>query len=340
MTDPLIIRALRGESVERTPVWFMRQAGRYMSVYRELRTRVSFLELCRDPDLACEVTFQPLDAFRLDAAIIFSDILTVLEAVGREVEFVKGKGPRLPDPVRTAADAASLVRPDVSETVLSVAAESIRRFKQQRPEMPIFGFAGAPFTLLCYLVQGGGSKNFETVKQLLWSDPETATRLLDLLADVVGDHLQNQVDAGAAAVQIFDTWAGILSPEDWERFALPAVQRALSRVSGAPRIHYTRDNAPFLDRLHKTGADAFGIDWRVDMARARSVLGDDVVLQGNMDPVALYAPPEEITRRVHRILDAAGPKNHIFNLGHGVLPTTPITGVEAMIEAVHSHRRD
>lgn len=337
MSDPLIVRALRGEPVERTPVWFMRQAGRYMSVYRELRKRVSFLELCRSPELAVEVTCQPLDAFDLDAAIIFSDILTVLEAVGREVEFIKGVGPRLPDPVRTAADARSLVRPDISETVLRHAADSIALFRRTRPDMPILGFAGAPFTLLCYLIQGGGSKNFEAVKQLIWTEPELAESLIALLADVVGDHLQAQVDAGAVGVQIFDTWAGILSPEDWERFALPGVQRALSRVSGAPRIHYTRDNAPFLDRLHKTGADAFGLDWRVEIGRARQVLGD-VPLQGNLDPVALFAPPREIRRRVHRILDAAGPRNHVFNLGHGVLPTTPIEGVRAMIAAVHDHR--
>lgn len=336
MTDPLIVRALRGEAVERTPVWFMRQAGRYMPVYRELRKRVSFLELCADPDLACEVTCQPLDAFRLDAAIVFSDILPVLDAIGREVRFDKGVGPRVLEPVRSAADAATLVRPDVAEA-LPVVPETLRRFRKMRPEMPIFGFAGAPFTLLCYLVQGSGSKNWEEVKKLLFADPQTATQILDLLADVVGDYLQAQVDAGAAAVQIFDTWAGILSVEDWERFALPAVQRALARVSGAPRIHYTKDNAPFLDRLPATGADAFGIDWRVPMQKARQTLGS-VVLQGNLDPVALYAPPDEVRRRVRAILQAAGPTHHIFNLGHGVLPTTPWAGVEAMLDEVHRSR--
>jgi uroporphyrinogen decarboxylase len=337
-SDPLIVRALRGEPVERPPVWFMRQAGRYMAEYRELRSRVSFLELCGDPDLACQVTLQPVKAFRLDAAIVFSDILPVLEAIGREIVFEKGKGPRVPEPVRSAADARTLRRPDVADA-LPVVPETLRRFRRLRPDLPILGFAGAPFTLLCYLVQGGGSRNWEHVKALLWSDPDTARRILDLLADVVGDYLQSQVDAGAAAVQIFDTWAGILSPEDWGRWALPAVQRALGRVSGAPRIHYTKDNAPFLDRLHETGADAFGIDWRVDLARARQVLGD-VPLQGNLDPVALYAPPDEIRRRVRRICAAAGPRNHIFNLGHGVLPTTPIEGVEAMIDEVHQVRYD
>lgn len=335
----LIARALRGEAVERPPVWFMRQAGRYMAEYRELRTRVSFLELCADPDLACEVTLQPVRAFPLDAAIVFSDILPVLEAIGREIRFDKGHGPRVPEPVRSAADAATLVRPDVADA-LPVVPETIRRFRKIEPDIPILGFAGAPFTLLCYLVQGSGSRNWEHVKALLWSDPETATRILDLLADVVGDYLQSQVDAGAVAVQIFDTWAGILSPEDWSRFALPAVQRALARVKGAPRIHYTKDNAVFLDRLHETGADAFGIDWRVDIARAREVLGPDVPVQGNMDPVALFAPEDEIRRRVRRICAAAGPRGHVFNLGHGVLPGTPISGVEAMLDEVRKVRWD
>ncbi|MFK7928652.1 MAG: uroporphyrinogen decarboxylase [Myxococcota bacterium] len=338
MSDPLIVRALRGERVERTPVWFMRQAGRYMPVYRELRKRVSFLELCADPDLACEVTCQPLDAFPLDAAIVFSDILPVVDAIGREVRFDKGVGPRVINPVRSASDAASLVRPDVSDA-LPVVPETLRRFRSLRPDMPILGFAGAPFTLLCYLVQGSGSKNWEEVKKLLFSDPKTATHILDLLADVVGDYLQSQVDAGAAAVQIFDTWAGILSPEDWRRFALPAVQRALSRVSGAPTIHYVKDNAPFLKDLHKTGADAFGIDWRVSLTDARAALGD-VVLQGNLDPLALFAPPEEVRRRTRQILQEGGPTHHVFNLGHGVLPTTPWDGVNAMLNEVHRSRWD
>ncbi|MFT7520560.1 MAG: uroporphyrinogen decarboxylase [Kiritimatiellia bacterium] len=332
----LIERALRGEAVERPPVWFMRQAGRYMPVYRELRKRVSFLELCADADLACEVTMQPIDRFDLDAAIVFSDILPVLVAVGRDIRFDKGAGPRVLEPVRTEADIRSLVRPDVADA-LPVVPETIRRFRRLRPDMPILGFAGAPFTLMCYLVQGSGSKNWEEVKRLLWSKPDMAEGLLNLLADVVGDYLQSQVDAGAAAVQIFDTWAGILSPEDWRRFALAPVQRALARVKGAPRVYYSKDCAPYLPMLRETGADAFSVDWRVDIGRARKILGD-VPVQGNMDPVALYAPPEEIRRRVRRIIQAAGPRGHIFNLGHGVLPTTPISGVETMIDEVRKWR--
>lgn len=331
--NDLILRALRSEPVPRAPVWFMRQAGRYLPEYLEVRSKVSFWELCRDPDLACEVTLQPLRRFKLDAAIVFSDILTVVEAVGREVTFEKGHGPRLADPVRTAADVASLVRPDVADALPHVP-ETLRRFRAAKPDTPILGFAGAPFTLLCYLVEGGGSKDWTTVKRMLWNDPVSARRTLDLLADVVGDYLQAQVDAGAAAVQIFDTWAGALSVEDYKAFALPATQRALARVKGAPTIHFTRDSSPFLHLLRETGADAFGLDWRVDLARAREVLGDAPV-QGNLDPIALHAPPHVIREKVRAILRAAGPRGHIFNLGHGVIPSTPIEGVHAMVDAVH-----
>lgn len=329
--------ALSGKPVDRTPVWFMRQAGRYLPEYMEVRSRVSFLELCADADLACEVTVQPITRFDCDAAIVFSDILTVLEAVGREVVFEKGHGPKLPEPVRSRADAESL-HPAELEGTLQVAADTIARFRRVLPDTPILGFAGAPFTLLCYLVEGGGSKSWVHTKRLLLSDPQTAQHLLDLLADAVGAHLQNQIDAGAMAVQLFDTWAGALSPEDYRRWALPAATRALSAVKGAPRLYFTRDSACFLPWLRDTGADAFGLDWRVEIDRARAVLGD-VPVQGNLDPVALYGPPDEIRRKVHGILDAAGPLGHVFNLGHGVLPDTPIPGVHAMIDAVRDHVR-
>jgi uroporphyrinogen decarboxylase len=324
--------ALRGEPVDRPPVWFMRQAGRYLPEYMEVRRGVTFMELCGDPDLCVQVTLQPLDRFDVDAAIVFSDILTVPDAMGCPVEFEKGHGPHLSKPIRSGADIDALLRPDVADA-LPVVPETLRRFRKARPDTPILGFAGAPFTLLCYMVEGGGSKDWLRTKQLLFGDPARAHQLLDLLADVVGDYLQLQVDSGAAGVQIFDTWAGILSPEDFERFALPATARALARVKGAPRIFYTRDTSPFLHLVRQTGADVAGLDWRVDMARAREVLGS-MPVQGNLDPVALYAPPADVTRRVHAICDAAGPLGHVFNLGHGVLPTTPIEGVEAMVAAV------
>ncbi len=327
-----LLGALRGEEVDRAPVWFMRQAGRYLPEYMAIRKEVSFLELCGDSDLACEVTLQPIDRFGLDAAIVFSDILTIPEAMGRTVTFEKGMGPRLPDPVRTAADVASLKRPDVADA-LDVVPRTRKTFRAARPSIPIRGSTGAPFTLLCYMVEGSGSKNWLAAKALLFEQPEVAKALLDLLADVVGDYLQLQIDSGAAAVQLFDTWAGALSVEDYRRWALPAAQRALARVSGAPRIYFTRDTSPFLPWIAETGADVIGLDWRVDIPRAREVLGD-LPIQGNMDPVALYAPKDDIQRRVRRILREAGPRGHVFNLGHGVLPTTPISGVEAMIEAV------
>ncbi|MCO4747529.1 MAG: uroporphyrinogen decarboxylase [Proteobacteria bacterium] len=329
-----LIRALKGQPVDRPPVWFMRQAGRYLPEYREVRSRVSFLELCRSPELALEVTLQPLDRFRLDAAIVFSDILPVLEAIGREISFEPGMGPRIHEPLRDRAGLATLVRPDVAVALPHVPA-TLKMFREARPDTPILGFAGSPFTLLCYLVEGQGSKDFKLTKRLLWEDPEAADQVLGLLADVVGDYLQSQIDAGAAAVQMFDTWAGVLSPPDWERWAGRYAARALARVKGAPRLYFTRDSSPFLSRLHQTGADAFGLDWRVDLAPAREILGQDTPIQGNLDPIALFAPPEEIKRRVHAICDAAGPTGHVFNLGHGVIPSTPIAGVEAMIEAVH-----
>jgi len=330
--------ALRGEPVDRPPIWFMRQAGRYMAEYREIRKTVSFPELCNDADLATEVTLQPVDRFGVDAAIVFSDILTIPEAMGMELVWESGHGPRLPDPVRSRADVDALTQPDVADA-LPVVPATLKKFQQQRPEVPILGFAGAPFTLLCYMVEGSGSKNWLEVKKMLFSDPDTAQHLLSRLADIVGDYLQSQVEAGAAGVQIFDTWAGILSVDDYDRFALPAAQRALARVRGAPRIYFTRDSSPFLERLEQTEADVIGLDWRVDLGRAREVLGR-LPVQGNLDPVALYAPVDDIRARVHRICQQAGPLGHVFNLGHGVLPTTPIEGVEAMVAAVKERAAD
>ena len=330
-----ILKALRGEAIDRPPVWFMRQAGRYLPEYRAVRADVSFLELCGDPDLACEVTLQPLRRFELDAAIVFSDILPVLEAMGREIQFGKGMGPQIPEPVRTEADAASLRQPDVAKD-LWVAPETIRRFRKAAPDTPIFGFAGAPWTLFCYLVEGSGSKNWVHPKQMIFQQPALAHHILGMIADAAGDYLQLQIDAGAAAVQLFDTWAGVLAPDDLQTFALPYAKRALDRVKGAPRLYFMKDNGPVLHLLPTTGADAFGIDWRTDLAAARAVLGD-TPLQGNLDPLALFAPPEVIHAKARHIMEAAGPRGHIFNLGHGVIPATPIDGVHAMIEAVHRY---
>lgn len=331
-----LANALRGLPVDRPPVWFMRQAGRYMAEYNAVRAKVSFLELCERPEVACEVTCQPVDRFDTDAAIVFSDILPVLTAIGRRFTMDKGHGPRVPEPVRTLADVDSLVRPDVSEALPHVPA-TIRMFREARPAVPILGFAGAPWTLFCYLVEGSGSKEWLHPKRMLLEQPAAAERVLSLLADVVGDYLQSQIDAGAAGVQMFDTWAGALSREDYERFALPAAIRAFERVKGAPRIFYSKDLSAILPIVKKTGADVIGLDWRTDMAEARALLGD-MPVQGNLDPVALYGPPDSVREKTRRIIQAAGPRGHVFNLGHGVLPTTPIAGVEAMLDAVKSWR--
>ncbi len=328
--DSLLLRALRGEPVPRPPVWFMRQAGRYLPEYRAVRAKVSFLELCHNPELACEVTLQPLRRFGFDAGIIFSDILLPLEAMGAALTFRPGEGPRIHNPVRSRSDVAAL-KPIDPVVHLPAPLEAIA-MADAAADVPILGFAGAPFTLACYLIEGSGSKNWTTVKGLMWSDPEAFGALLDALAEMVSTHLQAQLDAGAAAVQMFDTWAGVLAPEDFRRWALPAARKALEGVSGTT-LYFTRDASPFLPWLPEIGASAVGLDWRVDMARARAVLGD-LPVQGNLDPIALHAPAAEIARRVRRIIAAAGPAGHVFNLGHGCIPSTPIAGVQAAVDAV------
>mgnify|MGYP003956021099 CR=1 FL=1 len=331
--DSLLLRALRGEATERPPVWFMRQAGRYLPEYQKIRSEVSFLELAHNPELSAEVTMQPLRRFAFDAGIIFSDILLPLESMGGQLSFGKGHGPRFANPVRTAADVNALRAFDPPRDLPEVL-EALR-ICNEKASVPIIGFAGSPFTLACYLVEGGGSKDWRHVKEMMWNRPDAFRELLNRLADAAGDHLQAQIDAGAAAVQLFDTWAGTLSGDDFRNWAAPAARRALSRVSGAPRIYFTKDTAPFLPWLDEVGADAYGVDWRTDLTMARAAMGETPV-QGNLDPTALYAPNAVIRHKVNQIIEAAGPKGHVFNLGHGITPQTPISGVEAAIDAVRS----
>lgn len=330
---PLLLRALAGEPVERPPVWFMRQAGRYLPEYRAIRARASLLELCRTPELAAELTLQPLRRFPLDAVIVFSDILLPLQAMGAELIFSADEGPVLPHPVRDRAGIEAL-RPFDPPRDLPAPLDTLRLVAREA-SVPVLGFAGAPFTLACYLVEGRGSTLWRHTKALMWSDPEAFGTLLARLADAVGDHLQAQVEAGAAAVLLFDTWAGTLSAWAFRRWALPAARRALSRVKGAPRLYFTRDSGPFLPWLAESGADAIALDWRVDIGRARAVLGE-LPVQGNLDPMALFAPPARIREEVHAIIRAAGPRGHVFNLGHGIHQQTPIDGVAAAVEAVHA----
>ena len=329
--DSLISKAFRRDTVSRPPVWMMRQAGRYLPEYMELRRKFGFLERCYNPELAAEITLQPLRRFPFDAGIIFSDILLPLHKMGADLHYREGKGPQIDNPFRTRRAVEEMLPFEPWEHLPSPM-EAIK-LCQQETDKPILGFAGAPFTLACYLVDGGSSKDWRHTKSFMWNDPDGFALLLDKLAVAVGKHMQAQIDAGATAVQLFDTWAGALSNEDYVQFALPAVQRAFSFVSGAPTLYFSRDTSCFIEHYPKTGASAFAIDWRTPMTTARSLLGD-VPLQGNLDPIALQAPPAEIRKKVRSIIKQAGPVGHIFNLGHGCTPQTPIEGVQAAIDAV------
>ena len=332
--ESLFLAACRGQATPRPPLWLMRQAGRYLPEYREIRNHVSFLELCKTPELAAEVTLQPIRRFGFDAAILFSDLLIPLEAMGLEVHFTE-QGPQLPAPVRSEADLARLRVFDPWESTPFVC-DTIRQLEDKLGETPLIGFAGAPLTLAAYMVEGGGSRHFVELKRLLWSDAAAARTLMGKLTTTVIAYLKAQVAAGAQAVQLFDTWAGILAPADFEEHVLPYVQRIVTalRPTGVPVIYFVNGAGPLLGHMRQTGADVLGLDWRVDLRVARATLGPGVAVQGNLDPVVLFAPPEEVARRVGELLIKGGGRGHIVNLGHGILPDTPIRGVEAMLAAV------
>ena len=341
MVDSLFLRACRRQPVERTPIWMMRQAGRYLPAYREVRARASFLDLCRNPDLSCEVTLQPIDEFGFDAAILFSDILITLPAMGIEVAF-PDSGPKIGTPIRSHAAIEALHVPDpVAELPFVMAAVSqIKAALAGR--VPLIGFAGAPLTMLTYAVEGGGSKDYAHTKALLYGAPASAHALLDKLARTCASYLEAQVAAGADAVQIFDSWGGIVSPGDFRDYPLRYARQVIDllRASpvvsarGVPIIYFVNGCAPYLDDYASSGADVLGVDWRVGIDEVRRRVGDGVALQGNLDPGALFAPPGEIRARVADILARAGAVGHIFNLGHGVLPETNPEHVRAMVTAV------
>jgi uroporphyrinogen decarboxylase len=348
---PLLLRACAGEAVERTPVWIMRQAGRYLPEYRALRERHDFLECCRTPELACEITLQPVRRLGVDAAILFSDILVPLPAMGIPVEF--HPGPVLGRLVRTRGDVEALRAPEAEEATPFVM-EAVKLVRKELPrEVPLVGFAGAPFTLATYLVEGGGSKSFAAVKALLFSDPGAAHALLAKCADTVASSLAAQVRAGAQAAMLFDTWAGVLSPEDARTFVVPYARRVLERVREAageslvPTIYYAGDAAGWLESAVETGAAVIGLDWRIELGAARRRLGPQVAVQGNLDPCVLLGPVAEIRKRTESVLRGArclegeratsrpGPaRGHVFNLGHGILPSTPPEHARALVEAV------
>lgn len=341
-TDFLFLRACRRQPVERTPVWMMRQAGRYLPQYLAVRSKVSFIELCKTPELACEVTLQPIDEFGFDAAILFSDILVTLEAMGMELVFGDG-GPSLPGPVRDRAGIDALVVPDPEES-LGYVCDAVRLIRKSLAgRVPLIGFAGAPFTLATYAVEGGGSKSYPNTKRLMYADPEAAHALLGKLAACCATYLEAQVAAGAQAVQIFDSWAGILSQRDFREFALRYAKQVIDtlrasptwRDGGVPIIYFVNGCAPYLEDYATSGADVLGVDWRISLGEVRQRVGQGVALQGNLDPTCLFLPPEALRERVAEVLASHGNgPGHIFNLGHGVLPMTNPEHVRAMVQSV------
>ena len=331
------MRACRREPVPHTPIWLMRQAGRYMPEYRAVRNKTTFLELCKNPSLAAEVTVTAAERLGVDAAIIFADILLILEPMGVDLEFAQGEGPVIHNPVRQAADVDRLRQiEDVSD--LDFVNEAIRQTRRAlKPDIPLIGFAGAPFTLASYLTEGGGSKNYVHTKRLMYNDGGAWHAMMSLIADSLVKYLNSQIEAGAQAVQLFDSWVGCLSPDDYSEFVLPHTRRVIEGIkTGVPVIHFGTGTATLLELMREAGGDVIGLDWRVRLDEGWARVGHDVAIMGNLDPVALFSEPKVLRAHAKRVLDQAAKRpGHIFNLGHGILPETPVENVIALVEFVH-----
>ncbi|MCD6199888.1 MAG: uroporphyrinogen decarboxylase [Deltaproteobacteria bacterium] len=332
------LRVCNGEAVRPVPVWLMRQAGRYLPAYQEIRKKTDFLTLCKTPELAAEVTIQPVDILGVDAAILFSDILIPLECMGIGLDFHEGRGPVLNPPVRTEQDIERLhpIDPDAD---VSFVLETIRILRKELSgKVPLIGFSGAPFTLATYMIEGGTSKSFVNTKRMLFESPHLFSRLMDLLTEVVLSYIKAQIKAGAQAIQVFDTWAGTLTREDYERHALPYLTSIFKGLegSGVPFIYFVFNGGHLLEIVRDSGAEVIGLDWRTDIKTAISRLGPDAVVQGNLDPGALFLPEHELRSRVDSVLrQGREAKAHIFNLGHGILPEIPPEKARLLVELVH-----
>ena len=340
------LRALRREPVDTTPIWVMRQAGRYLPEYRATRQRAgSFMNLCRSPELACEVTMQPIDRYELDAAILFSDILTIPDAMGLGLEFVEGEGPQFARPLRSLADIQKLGVPD-PEVELRYVPDAVRVIRKTlNGRVPLIGFAGSPWTLACYMVEGGPSERFEHIKGLMWDQPHALHQLLDVLTRSVQSYLEAQIRAGAQAVMIFDSWGGILAPGDYREFSLSNLTRLAQGIDRGPDkvpiIVFSRGANGHLEALSQIGADALGLDWTVDLSEARVRTGGRVALQGNLDPTALYASPASLRQQVDMVIrDYGMGPGHIFNLGHGITPGVAPEQMSVLVDAVHEFGRN
>lgn len=338
LQNDLLLKALSGSPVPRPPVWMMRQAGRFLPDYIKLRDKYSFFERCQTPELATEITVMPVDQVGVDAAIIFSDILVVPQAMGMEVQLVEKVGPLLPQPIKSAADLGRIHIPDVNDS-LSYVMDALRLTKQTLAgRVPLIGFAGAPWTLLCYMVQGKGSKTFDEAKAFCYTQPEVAHELLNRITETTIAYLKAQVEAGADVVQIFDSWGGLLSPEDFENFSLQYIRRIVAAMQGvAPVIVFAKGAWFALEEMAATGAQGLGLDWCIKPELARQFAGPGVTLQGNFDPAQLMKPIPEIQKSVKKMIDAFGPQRYIANLGHGILPNIPVDHAKAFIEAVKNY---
>lgn len=339
------LRALMKQPVDKTPIWIMRQAGRYLPEYREIRAKAgNFMTLCQTPELACEVTLQPLRRFDLDASIIFSDILTIPDAMGLGLHFVTGEGPKFHRTIQSAKDVANLAVPDMEQS-LGYVMDAIRLTRREIDgKVPLIGFSGSPWTLACYMVEGGSSKDFAKVKGMLFDAPEQMHALLSILAQSVTEYLNAQIKAGAQSIMLFDTWGGALSGDNYRAFSLQYMQQIISGLikendgRKVPVTLFTKGGGQWLANMAETGVDALGLDWTTDISIARHQVGNQVALQGNMDPCTLYASPERIEQEVKTILAAYGQgSGHVFNLGHGIHPAIDPQRVSALIDAVHQH---
>ena len=337
LQNDLFLRACKRQPVERTPVWMMRQAGRYLPEYRAIREKADFLTMCKTPELATEVTIQPVDLIGVDAAILFSDILVIPEAMGMHLEMHEGSGPIFPNPIRNEKDAKSLKIIDPEKDLKFVLDAVSLTKKELNNRVPLIGFSGAPWTLLCYMVEGKGSKNFSFVKSLIYNNPKLAHSILDKLADAIAKYLSAKIEAGADAVQIFDTWGGILSQNDFEDFSLRYIKKIIANIKkdGQPVIVFAKGVHYNLNKIADAGANVIGLDWTMNLSQARKEIGNRVALQGNMDPTVLYAKKEKIRDEVIKILSNYGKgAGHIFNLGHGILPDIKPENAKYFIETV------
>ncbi|MEW6376549.1 MAG: uroporphyrinogen decarboxylase [Thermodesulfobacteriota bacterium] len=333
------LMACRRQPTRYTPIWLMRQAGRYMKEYRALRKKFSFLEMCKNPELAAKVTLLPIEQLKLDAAIIFSDILIPLEPMGIGLEFAKREGPVIHHPIRKLkeVDGLRIIEPEEDIPFLMEAIRIVRR--ELEGEVPLIGFSGAPFTLASYIIEGGHSKDYILTKGLMYQTPLAWERLMEKVSEVLIRYLNAQIRSGVQALQLFDSWVGCMSPSDYEKYVLPYSKKVIDGVDrSVPLIHFATSSSTLLERMKQAGGDVIGVDWRVDLREAWSRLGYDVAIQGNLDPVILLSSTEQIEKEVKRILERAeGRPGHIFNLGHGILPNTPVDNVVALVNMVHEY---